>query len=425
MSINIFPRATKANGPRAALASFGWVNRTVTGITMATFFSDVSHEMATAVLPLYFATIGLGPAALGITEGLADFLFSLAKLAGGIVGHHVSRKRPLASAGYLLTAVATAAMGLAKRIVTLASLRATAWLGRGVRGPLRDYLLAEAVEPTHFGRAYGLERAGDMLGAVVGPLLATLLVWHGLQFQPIIGWTILPGLAATGCMLFLVKERGDEPSLSWAKSAARTPTRLPGVFWLFLGGVFLFGIGDFSRTFLIWLAAKPLGFRASSGTVSIAVLLYALHNFVSAIAAYPIGRWGDQVSKSKLLAGGYGIGVLTNLLLTCFGNSLNWLVLIIVLSGTYIAAEEALEKAAAAEILPRELRSFGFGVLAFSNAFGDVLASVYVGFSLQHGHFRLAFAIASAMGFLGTLWMMWFAWIGQRRTKSSTGLPNP
>jgi MFS family permease len=160
-----------------------WANRTVISIVLATFFSDFSHEMATAVLPLYLATVGLGPAALGIIEGLADFLVSLSKLGGGVVGHRVVHKRPWATAGYVVTTLATGAMGLVTSLAALVGLRATAWVGRGFRGPLRDHLLADAVEPTHYGRAYGLERAGDMLGAVVGPLAATLLGWLGIEFH--------------------------------------------------------------------------------------------------------------------------------------------------------------------------------------------------------------------------------------------------
>jgi hypothetical protein len=85
-----------------------WVTRGVVGIVLATFFSDVGHEMVTAILPVY----RLGPAALGLIEGVADLLFSLSKLAGGVVGHHVARKRPLAAAGYGLTAIATGALAL-------------------------------------------------------------------------------------------------------------------------------------------------------------------------------------------------------------------------------------------------------------------------------------------------------------------------
>jgi sugar phosphate permease len=153
----------ETNGVVSTRGDYNWINQTVLAVIVATFFSDVSHEMATAVLPLYLARVGLGPAALGITEGLADFLFSLSKLCGGILGHHIERKRSLASVGYLLTTAATAAIGFTNKLAALACLRGAAWIGRGFRSPLRDFLLADAVEPTHFGRAYGLDGLGTCL----------------------------------------------------------------------------------------------------------------------------------------------------------------------------------------------------------------------------------------------------------------------
>lgn len=385
-----------------------WLSRAVAGIVLATFFSDLSHEMATAVLPLYLSSVGLGPAALGLMEGVADFLVSISKLVGGAVGHRVRSKRPWASLGYLLTTVCTAGIGLAGSLGALVSLRGAAWFGRGFRAPLRDYLLAEAVEPTHYGRAYGLERAGDMLGAVAGPLLATLLIWLAIDFRTVILWTLLPGLIAAGAMFFLARgaERGPRPGEAMSMPVQRPP--FPRAFWVFLIGVFLFGLGDFSRTFLIWLAASGLGEDGiqAEGAVSVAVLLYTMHNFVAAVSAYPVGDLGDRGSKMRVLVAGYGLGVVTNLLLAIMGGVLGWLVVVIVLSGVYISVEETLEKAVAADLLPRELRSLGFGILACANAVGDMASSVYVGFLLQHGQPRWAFGLAAGLGLAGVVWMV-------------------
>jgi len=391
-------------------SSRNWINRSVVGIILATFFSDVSHEIATAVLPLFLATVGLGPAALGMIEGASDLLFSLSKLGGGVLGHHVERKRPWAALGYLVTTVATASMGLVHSLTALVSLRSIAWIGRGFRSPLRDFLLADNVEPTHFGRAYGLERAGDMLGAVVGPLIAVLLVWAALDFRTIILWTLLPGLFAAGAMFFLTRDRRvpkGEASGSPASAKASFPTR----FWFFLIGVFLFGLGDFARSFLVYLAAGALGEKGSlaSGTLSMAVMLYMLHNLVSALAAYPVGHLGDRRAKMPVLIVGYALGVGTNFLLAIGSGMFHWLVPAILLSGIYIATEETLEKAVAAELLPRELRSLGFGYLACVNAVGDMVSSLYVGFMLQAGHPGLAFGLAAVIGIVGVSWMVLFA----------------
>lgn len=385
-----------------------WLNRTVIGIILATFLSDFSHEMCTAVLPLYLSTLGLGPAALGLIEGVADFLVSLSKLAGGVVGHQVQHKRPWASLGYLVTTLATWAIALAQGLGALISLRGLAWMGRGFRGPLRDYLLADAVEPTHYGRAYGLERAGDMLGAVVGPLVATLLVWGGVEFRTVILWTLIPGLLAAGSLFFLTTEREPAIGSDTAQAAPSARPPFPRGFWIFLVGVFLFGLGDFSRTFLIWIAAERLDgpLVHEAGTVSVAVLLYTLHNLVSAGVAYPAGYLGDRRAKLPLLLWGYGLGVATNLLLVFLGSSITWFVTVIVLSGSYIAVEEILEKAVAAEMLPRALRSLGFGLLACANAVGDMASSLYVGYFLEAGQPAWAFGLAAGVGALGVLWFL-------------------
>jgi MFS family permease len=388
-----------------------WITRTVLAIVLATFFSDVSHEMCTAVLPLYLATVGLGPAALGLIEGIADFLVSLSKLGGGYLGHHVHRKRPWASLGYLLTTLGTWGIAFTGSLAAVLTLRSVAWVGRGFRSPLRDYLLSDAVEPEYYGRAYGLERAGDMLGAVAGPLLAVLLLWIGVDFRTVILWTILPGLLAAGAFFFFTREREaprhDAPATG-NTSAESVGPRFPRMFWLFLIGVFLFGLGDFSRTFLVWLAARAVGEdSAAPGGLSLAALLYMLHNLVSAAAAYPVGHWGDQRSKLSVLVVGYGLGVATNLVLAFHGDVLSWLMGAIVLSGVYIAIEETLEKAAAAEFLPRELRSLGFGILACGNAVGDMASSLYVGALLEAGRFTTAFGMAATVGALGTAWMLW------------------
>jgi MFS family permease len=386
-----------------------WVSRGMLGIVLATFFSDVGHEMVTATLPMYLGAIGLGAAALGFMEGLADLLFSLSKLAGGWVGHHTDKKRGFATLGYLVTALGTGAIALTQSLAALVSMRSAAWLGRGFRSPLRDFMLADEVGSTHFGRAYGIERAADMLGAVAGPLVAALLLWLGVDLRSVILVSLVPSLLAATSFFTMTRNRpvqrtGDTET----KAASR---RLPRRFWIFTGGVALFGVGDFSRTFLILLAAAAFGQTGgtTAGVVSVAVLMYALHNAVSALAAYPAGHFGDRGSKLNVLVFGYGLGVATNTLLAFSFGAPSLLVIGIVLSGIYIAVEETLEKAVAAEMLPREKRSLGLGVLASANAVGDMLSSIGVGLLLAAGYQRTAFLIPALFGLAGTLWMFGFA----------------
>jgi MFS family permease len=402
----------------------GWITRGVVGIVVATFFSDVAHEAATAVLPLYLVSVGLGPAALGVIEGLADFVYSAAKLAGGWIGHRLAHKKPLVAAGYALTMLGTGSIGLVQSLVGVVSLRGAAWIGRGVRSPLRDFLLADEVESTHFGRAYGLERSADMLGALVGPLLAILCVYVGLSARSIILWTFLPAAIPVIAIAVMTRDRGvaaGQPTVSSQRAPIRRES-LPPEFKRFLGAVLVFGLGDFSRTFLILLAARALGDAGQSkpATLSIAVMLYALHNGVSALAAYPIGKLGDRVSKMKLLAAGYGLGVVTNVVLAVGSRSIVVLVIAVVMSGIYIAAEETLEKACGAQMLARESRSLGLGILAGANSIGDMVSSVGIGLLLQSDRAELGFGLAAAAGAIGTLWMLALAKSGIP-TKNAAG----
>jgi MFS family permease len=419
------PAGDVVHGTPSTARRGGWITRSLVGILLATFFSDVSHEMATAVLPMYVSSLGLArpAAALGIIEGVADLLVSLSKLAGGLVGHLIERKRPLAALGYLVTTLATASMGLARGLVALVTLRTVAWSARGFRSPLRDFLLADAVEPTHFGRAYGLERAGDMLGAVTGPLIALALLQGGIGFQKLMLITLVPGIGAAAAIYFLVRDRSATtaklPTHLAADPTAVTPTpksKLPRTFWLLLGGVVLFGLGDFSRTFLVLLidrAASPPGdIAATEGSAAgisaaqIAILLYAVHNLISAAAAYPVGHLGDRRPKMNLLIGGYCLGVATNVLFALFHGSLAGLCVAVLLSGVYIAIEETLEKAVVAELLPREVRSLGFGILASANAVGDMVSSLGVGLLIDAGRPGLAFSLVAAAGAAGAVWLI-------------------
>jgi MFS family permease len=411
-----------------AMPAKRWINRTVWAIVLATFFSDVSHEMATAVLPNFIQSVGMGAMALGLIEGLADFLVSLSKLGGGVLGHHVRHKKPWAALGYVITSACTSAIGLTQTLWAMVTLRTIAWAGRGYRSPLRDYLLADAVEKTHYGRAYGLERAGDMLGAVVGPLLAALMVWLHVPLSTIILWGIIPGLLAASSMFFLAREREDGAAAESSKlgdeknteSVQKPNAKFPTMFWLMLVGVMLFGLGDFSRTFLILLAAAAIGHEhsmaasASAGeaigaavTISfVPMLLYAMHNAVSAAAAYPAGHVGDRRAKLPVLVAGYALGVVTNVLLAIDSGSIGWLAVVFVFSGIYYAIEETLEKAVVADLIPRDLRSLGLGYLACGNAVGDMASSLYVGALLHAKRPEWAFGIAAGLGAVGVGWML-------------------
>ena len=378
-----------------------WLTRGVAGIILATFFSDVGHEAVTVILPGYLAASGLGAATLGAMEGIADFCQALAKLAGGAVGHHTSNKRWWAGAGYAVTALGTAGIGLVSAVPALVGLRSAAWTGRGFRSPMRDFMMADEVDPSTYGRAYGIERSADMAGAVVGSLGAIGLVYAGIPSATVIVISIVPAGLAALSFIALTRDRklDDAPP----PPGDRT---LPAPFKRLLVGLFLFGLGDFSRTFLIYLAASALGeHHAPRTALSVAMLFYVGHNVISAIVAVPIGRLADRKSKLGILVVGFAIGAATNTLLAFDSTSAAIVIAAIAASGVYIAIQETVEKATAASMLPRELRSWGLGVMASVNAVGDMASSLFVGFMLDAGHTTLAFAIPAVLMGTGVIWL--------------------
>lgn len=389
-----------------------WLNATVLGFALTSLLSDVSHEMATAVLPMYLGSLGLGAVALGLVEGVADLLNGMAKLGGGIAGQRLERKKPVTAACYALTALGTSGMGFVAGAPALLGMRSLAWIGRGFRGPLRDFLMADAVAPAAYGRAYGLERAGDMIGAVVGPLIALALVAAGVAFRPMLLLALIPGLAAAACVVALVRERPFRAPVV-ADGIRGLHRTLPRGFRPLVLAILVFGCGDFSRTLLILAAMRAAGGEGRTlglgfAAVAAPVGLYAMHNAISAGATFPAGRASDRIGRRKVLLAGYAIGLACNVLLAVGHGSFALVTAAFVLSGAYIAVEETAEKALVAQILPREIRAYGLGVLATANAVGDMVSSVGVGVLWDTVGAGAAFGAAALFSGLGLAMLAWW-----------------
>jgi MFS family permease len=379
-----------------------WLNRTVLGVGLTSLFSDWSHETATAVLPAFLAVIGAGPAWLGAIEGIADGLSGFSKLAAGHYTDRLKRRKPLAVFGYAFTTLATASFAFATHAHHVLFGRVLAWLGRGVRSPAKKALLAADVPPGAYGRAFGLERLMDTVGAIAGPLTALwLLEQTHHSYRRVFLWTLLPGLIAVACFWLLVRER---PITGRAQRSFVTGLRaLPIPFRRFLVGVGVFGAGDFSHSLLILYASRMLApGHGLARAASLAVALYTVHNAFSAGSAYLSGWLSDHVPQRKLvLAAAYGLAVVTAVLLCTGTHSLPLLALISVLAGLYVGAEEALEDSLAAELVPKEQHGMAFGTLAAVNAGGDFISSLTVGFLWSAFSVQTAFATSAVLFFVG------------------------
>ncbi|HXE33275.1 MAG TPA: MFS transporter [Verrucomicrobiae bacterium] len=378
--------------------SNSWLNRTVLGVGLTSLFSDWSHETATSVLPAFLAAIGAGPAWLGLIEGIADGLSSFTKLAAGHYTDSLKRRKPIAIIGYAVTALGTASFAFATNAYHLLIGRSLAWLGRGVRSPAKKALLAADVSPNAYGRAFGLERLMDTVGAIAGPLTALwLLKKTGHNYQRVFLWTLLPGLVAVASFWLLVRER---PVVSKPKRSFLMGVRdLPAPFRRFLLGAGVFGAGDFSHSLLILYASRMLAPEIGvARAASIAVVLYTVHNVFSAGSAYASGWLSDLVPQRKVvLAAGYFLAAISAILLCTNTHSIWVLGVIFVLGGLYFGIVDALEDSVAAELVPKEQHGMAFGTLAAVNALGDFLSSALVGFLWSAFSVQAAFAASTVL----------------------------
>lgn len=395
--------------------SGGWLNRNVLGMGLTSLLSDASHEMATAVMAGFLAVLGAPLYALGLIEGLADALSSFVKLAAGWWSDRIGHRKAIATWGYVLTGSAFALFAAAASWPLVLVGRMVAWFGRGIRGPLRDALLAESIAPGDRGKAFGFHRAGDTLGAILGPVAAAGLMFllqpyasenPSAPFRIIFLCTLVPGLGAAATFALMVREQrrpANPGSRFWASVRA-----LPRDFRRFLVGVGVFGAGDFSHTLLILAATQLL--TPSHGAVTaaqIAALLYALRNVLYAGASYPIGALSDRIGRRGLLVAGYAFGAAVMVgFVFAFAtetSSILFLAVLFSLAGVFIAVEDSLEGVLTADLVPDVTnRGTAYGVMGTVNGVGDFISSAVVG-ALWSWRPEAGFVYAAAAMLLGAV----------------------
>jgi len=389
-----------------------WMSRDVIGLALNRFLSDLGHEAGTAILPLFLVAIGAPPFALGTIEAVSDGLSSFTKLFGGWLGDRVPQRRPWAALGYAMTGITTGLYALATAWPGILIARAVGWAGRGLRSPLHDAMLTDAVPPEARGRAFGFDEAADTLGAICGPALALALVTILSRVYPTIEvyrWVFwlaaVPGILSAVCIMVLVREKvhNRENKLTFRGSLSA----LPAPFRRYLLGIFIFGIGDYANTLLILRATQVLTISLGAEQAgSVVVLLYTLHNVFYAAGAYPVGVVADRFGKRWLLIGAYLLAAFYNLLLIIEVPSVAILGLVFAMAGTVYASQQSLERAIAADLVPEEVRSTGFGILATVNGIGDFVSSLVVGILWTVISPQAGFAYSLILTLVGALAMM-------------------
>lgn len=372
-------------------APLGWLNRTVLGAGLTSALGDFCYETTTVILPGFLAVLGVPAAALGIIEGIADAVASFTKMIAGYFADKFGHRKALVMLGYGLTPIGQAMIALAMGWPLILLGRIVSWFGKGLRGPLRDAIVIQAITPQTRGRAFGFHRGMDSVGAVLGPLLGVaLLGWAqalpGVDgpgpFRFVFWLTLIPGLLAVAAFLIFVRdpEISPNPALKFFSTLRGLPTR----FKRYLGAVGIFGIGDFSHSLLILAATQLLA--PSMGVIhaaQVAGLLYVWRNVVQVALSYPVGVLADRFGSRPVLVAGYVLGVLTAVLAAlAFAlklDHLGFLVLIFFVAGLYVAVQEALESTVTADMVAPETLTTSYGALGTVNGAAKFVSSAAVG----------------------------------------------
>jgi MFS family permease len=361
----------------------------------------MNHEMASAILPVFLSSVLGAPAfALGVIEGVADGVSTLFELSSGWYSDRIGKRKGLAALGYFVTAFSKATFALATNWWHVLFGRTAGWIGWAIRSPVRDALLTESTTLATVGRAFALHRTLDTLGAILGPLIAMLLMAR-VSLRAIFLVSLIPGLCAFLSIVFLVKERPRQPNLSHPWHSLKT---LPRDFLKFLVPIGLFGVSNFAPTLLILraqdLLTPPMG---AAMAATFAVGLYTFSNIVYALVAYPLGVLSDRISKRAILSGGFALfGLLC--LGFVFTDGQKWaLILLFALSGVYTAIIESSQPALASTLISEHQHGTGFGLMSAVDGVGDFLSSVTMGVLWTAVSPNAGFAVAGILACFSAL----------------------
>ena len=331
----------------------------VRALALVSLLTDAASEMIYPLLPVFLTTVlGASPATLGLIEGAAESTAAIVKLGSGWLSDRIGRYTPVMLVGYAIATITRPFIGMAQSASQVIALRLIDRTGKGIRGAPRDALLAGAVDASMRGRAFGFHRAADHLGAVIGPLIAWMLLqWVHLDLRTVFVLSAIPGVLAVLTILIAVRDPAKATTSSVAISAshaAAVSEPMPRQFWAVLGVLLLFTLGNSTDAFLL-LRAQQLGVP-----VATLPLLWAALHVVKSASSVPGGVLSDRVGRRTALLLGWGWFAL---IYAGFSVAVSaWQAWALFLAyGLYFGFVEGAEKALIADLAPASRRGTAFG----------------------------------------------------------------
>lgn len=364
---------------------------------------DVSTEMIRSLLPIFLVTVlNASTAAVGLVEGMGEATAALIKLPSGWLSDRLGKRKALAVAGYGLAALAKPLFAYAPTVSWVLSARIVDRVGKGVRDAPRDALMADIVPVQLRGAAYGLRQSLDTVGALVGPLIALMLMeLFDRRFRVVFGLAAIPAALSVGVLAAGVPEvetAGDAP-----RAATRTVWRqlrhLEKRIWLLIGFGAILTLARFSEAFLL-LRARELGL-----STPLVPLVLVVMNAVYAASAYPMGSWSDRIDRRTILVAGAGVLVIADGALA-FAPGLLTALLGAALWGLQMGMTQGLLSALVADAAPASIRGSVFGLFNFFMGIALLLASVIAGLMWDRVGPSSTFLCGAAFALVGVMGLL-------------------
>lgn len=370
---------------------------------LVSLLTDVSSEMIFGVLPIFLTgVLGASALLLGLMEGLADFAASSLDLASGYVSDRTGKRRGLALLGYGVSALAKAGLVLASAVPHVVAFRVVERLGKSIHGPPRDALLSSIASEDVRGLSFGVHKALDKSGAILGPLFAYFVLERlgssASSFHVLFAAAAVPAFLAVALLGVGVHERIMPPRPSGGM--LKTVRALGPRFAHYIVSAGIFSLGYFSFAFLV-LKAALVGFGADS-----IALLYSLLNATFVLASIPIGALGDRIGRRAIVALSYVLyGITAAGLLVA--TSKQGVLSMFALYGVFFAIDEAQTRAYLADVSAPEWRATAFGVYGFVTGLVYLIASLVAGCLWETYGPRATFGFAVVTAFASLLYFLW------------------
>jgi MFS family permease len=376
------------------------LDRNVYALSAVSFFTDASSEMIYPLLPVFLTTVlGASAGFLGVIEGAAETTAALLKLASGWWSDRVRKRKPLIVGGYALASVVRPLIAIAQSAGQVLAIRVADRVGKGIRGAPRDALIADSVDESVRGRAFGFQRSADHAGAVVGPLVAfAVLTWWHVPLRRVFWMAAIPGVIAVIVAVVFVRDRAFAPGAAAPKVGAPLPAKVPlgKRFWAVLGVITLFTLGNSTDAFLL-LRAKDLGV-----SVALAPILWAMFHVVKSTTSTPGGALSDRIGRKPAVIAGWVIYAVVYLL---FGRATQawqaWALFAVY--GLYFGLVEGTEKAMVADIVPAGRRGVAYGWYNLAIGIGALPASVVFGLLWDRYGSAVAFSFGAGIAALAAI----------------------